>query len=97
MITNDDEHSDGVKNWHYLTVKSISRLLRGITSNHKGDFYCLNCFHSYTTKKRLKKHEKICKDHVQVTHRLYVVYSINQKRNGIITEEKTVWKSFVKI
>ena len=57
MITNDD------KNWHYLAVKSISRLLRGITSNHDGDFYCLNCFHSYTTKKRLKKHEKICKDH----------------------------------
>ena len=46
MITNDD------KNWHYLTVKSISKLLRGITSNHKGDFYCLNCFHSYTTKKK---------------------------------------------
>ena len=48
MITNDD------KNWHYLTVKSISKLLRGITSNHKGDFYCLNCFHSYRTKERLK-------------------------------------------
>ena len=30
MITNNnDEHSDRVKNWHYLTVKSISRLLRG--------------------------------------------------------------------
>ena len=40
MITNDDE------NWHYLTVKSISRLLKGITSNHKGDLYCLSCFHS---------------------------------------------------
>ena len=57
MITDDDE------NWHYLAVKSISRLLRGITSNHDGDFYCLNCFHSYRTKERLKKHEKICKDH----------------------------------
>ena len=57
MITNDDE------NWDYLAVKSISRLLKGITSNHKGDFYCLNCFHSYRTKERLKKHEKVCKDH----------------------------------
>ena len=55
--------TDGVNNWHYLTVKSISRLLKGITSNHKEDFYCLNCFHSYTTTKILKKHEKICKDH----------------------------------
>ena len=63
MITNNDEHSDGVKKWHYITVKSISKLLRGITSNHDGDFYCLNCFHSYRTKNKLKRHERICKDH----------------------------------
>ena len=37
--------TDGTSNWHYLTVKSISGLLRRITSNHIGDFYCLNCFH----------------------------------------------------
>ena len=24
--------------------------------------YCLNCFHSYSTEKKLKKHEKICND-----------------------------------
>ena len=55
--------TDGGENWHYLAVKSISALLKGITSNHKGDVYCLNCFHSYRTKKTLKKHEKVCKDH----------------------------------
>ena len=49
--------TDG-KKWHYLTVKSLSELLRGITSNHKEYFYCLNCFHSYSAKERLKKHEK---------------------------------------
>ena len=38
--------TDGTSNWHYLAVKSISGLLRRITSNHNGDFYCLNCFHS---------------------------------------------------
>ena len=54
--------TDG-KKWHYLTVKSLSALLKGITSNHKGDFYCLNCFHTYRTKKKLKKHEKVCNDH----------------------------------
>ena len=37
--------TDG-KKWHYLAVKSLPALLRGITSNHEGDFYCLNCFHS---------------------------------------------------
>ena len=41
--------TDG-KKWHYLGVNSLSALLRGITSNHKGDFNCLNCFHSYSTK-----------------------------------------------
>ena len=41
--------NDG-KKWHYLAVKSVPVLLRGITSNHNGDFYCLNCFHSYSTK-----------------------------------------------
>ena len=34
--------TDG-KKWHYLAVKSLSTLLRGITPNHNGDFYCLNC------------------------------------------------------
>ena len=29
--------TDG-KKWHYLAVKSLSALLKGITSNHKGDF-----------------------------------------------------------
>ena len=41
------------KSWHYLAVKSLSALLRGITSNHDGDFYCLNCFHLYSTEKKL--------------------------------------------
>ena len=34
------------KKWHYLTEKRVSALLRGITSNHNRDFYCLICFHS---------------------------------------------------
>ena len=38
------------ENWHYLTIENLSRLLRGITNNHDGDFYCLNCFHSYRKK-----------------------------------------------
>ena len=47
--------TDGTTNWHYLTIKNISELLRGIL--------CLNCFHSYTTKIKLKKHEGVSKDH----------------------------------
>ena len=54
--------SDGQK-WHYLVVKNLSGLLRGITSNHKEDFYCLNCFHSYSTENKLEVHKKICGNH----------------------------------
>ena len=43
--------------------KKSSALLRGITSNHVGDFYCINCFHSLNTKSRLKKHVSVWKDH----------------------------------
>ena len=54
--------SDGQK-WHYLVVKNLSRLLRGITSNHKEDFYCLNCFHSYRTENKLGAQKKIWENH----------------------------------
>ena len=65
VVKNTEEWYDiSVKNnnWHYLVVKNIPGLLRGITSNHNGDFYCLNCFHLYRKKKKLKKHERICRD-----------------------------------
>ena len=42
------------KKWHYLAVRSLSALLRGITSNHNGDFYYLKCFHLYGKKINLK-------------------------------------------
>ena len=51
------------KKWDYLAVKKLSALLRGITSKHDRDFYCLNCFHSVRTKNVLKKHENVFKDH----------------------------------
>ena len=33
MISNDEKEG-----WHYLAVKKLSALLRGITSKHHGDF-----------------------------------------------------------
>ena len=53
MITNG-------KKQHYLAVTVISALLKGVSSNHKEDFYSLNCFSSYTTKNKLKEREEIC-------------------------------------
>ena len=54
--------TDG-KKWHYLAVTNLSALLAKKSSNHDGDFYCLNCFNSYTTKNKLKQHEEICNNH----------------------------------
>ena len=56
MITNGEK-------CHYLAVKSLSVLLRRITSKHKEDFYCLNCFRSYTKENKLRKHKNVCENH----------------------------------
>ena len=68
MITNS-------KKWHYIALKSertddgfnrsiesLSRLFRGITSNHYRDFYCLNCLHSFRTDNALKRHKRLFDD-----------------------------------
>ena len=52
----------GGKKWHYLAAESLPPLLTGIISNHKEDIYCLNCFLSYSTKNKLKKHDIVCND-----------------------------------
>ena len=41
----------------------MSALFTGITSINNGDFYCIICLHSYRTENKLKKYEKVCKDH----------------------------------
>ena len=51
------------KKQHYLAVTSLSALLQKNSSNHKEDFYCLNCFNSYTTKNKLKEHKEIFNNH----------------------------------
>ena len=38
-------------------------MLKGNSSNHKQDLYCLTCFNSYTTENKLKEHEEICNNH----------------------------------
>ena len=48
--------------WHYLTVEKPSALLRGITFKLDGDFYYLNCLHSFTTEKKIQTHKKVCEN-----------------------------------
>ena len=83
--------TDG-KKWHYLAVKSLSALFRGITSKHVGDVYYLNCFCSYRTENKLKKHEKVCENHD------YCYVEISEKDNKILKYnygEKSVKAPFI--
>ena len=54
---------DEGKKWHYLAVKYFPALLRGIITNHMRDFHCLNCFYSFRTENKLKKHKNVRENH----------------------------------
>lgn len=53
---------DGEKQ-HYPAVNKLPALLRGITSNNNGDFYCLDFRHSFRAKNKLKNNKNICENH----------------------------------
>ena len=55
MITNEEK-------WHYLAVKKLSALLKGIISKYHGDFYWLNYFDSFAAEKNLESHKKVCEN-----------------------------------
>ena len=78
--------TDGEK-WHYTAVKRLSGLLRGVTGNNNGDFYCLNCFHAYRTKNKLETHKKICENHdychVEMPNECNKVIKYNQGKKSI--------------
>ena len=75
------------ENWHYLVVKKLAGLLKGITSNHKEDFYCLNCFYAYSTKNKLEKHQKICENnkycHLEMATKDNNIIKYNQREKSI--------------
>ena len=51
------------KTSHYLAVTILSALLQGMSSNHKENFYCLNCFNSYATKIKLLEQDDMFNNH----------------------------------
>ena len=51
--------------WKGMTLsysKKLLALLRGITSKHYSEFYCLSCLHSFRTETKLKSHKKLCQN-----------------------------------
>ena len=51
-----------VEGWNYLAVKKLSVLIIGITSKHKDNFYCLNCPHSFRTKRKHESPKEVCEN-----------------------------------
>ena len=52
------------KGWHYITVTELLALLIGGMSKHHGDFYCLNCLHSFATENKRESHKKVCEKQI---------------------------------
>ena len=48
--------------WNYFSVKQLPTLLRGITSKHHVDFYCLNCLYSFATESKRESPKNVCED-----------------------------------
>ena len=47
-----------VKNGTIVALKlNLSALQKGITSNHGGDFYCINCFKAFRIKSKFEIHK----------------------------------------
>ena len=51
-----------VERLHYLALKKLLALLRGITSKHYADFYYFYCLHSFRTKNKLESHKNVCEN-----------------------------------
>ena len=49
------------RRWHYLAVKKLSALLKGITLKNNGDFSCLNCLHSFELHEKVYENKDFCK------------------------------------
>ena len=79
----------------YVAVKKLSALFKGITSKHYGDFYCLNCLHSFRTENKLNHIKRVCenKDFCNVvlssenTKKLFNQYQKSDKELSAINAE----------
>ena len=71
--------NEGKEGKHYLAVKKLSTLLRGITSKDHGIFYCLNCVHFFRAEKLYKKiNLNLKKNYVKIKN--FVELQCHQKR-----------------
>ena len=53
--------------WHYIAVKQLPELLRGIMSKHYDDFEYLNCLNSFVTEIKREIHKEYVKVKIFLT------------------------------
>ena len=64
-------------------------LIREVTSNHHGDFFCRKSMHSYRTENTFKKHERLGLNH---DHCELVMPTINKNILKFNSNEKSLHK-----
>ena len=52
--------------WRYTAAKKFPASLREVKSKNNGDFYFLNCFHSFKIKTKFGSHKNVCKNNVTI-------------------------------
>ena len=71
--------------WHCLAVKSLSKILRGITSNHNVDYCYINCLYSFRTESKFKqKHQDYCQ----------VIFSEEENKILKYNQDKKIFEEF---
>ena len=77
------------KGWHYLAVKKLSALLRGITSKHNGNLYRLNCLDYFRAENKLECREQVCKNETSCGITLPTQKNNTFKFNQYVKSDKT--------
>ena len=47
---------------NYEEIKENPQRITKVKPKHHGGFYCLNCFHSFTTENKLQAHKRVCEN-----------------------------------
>lgn len=67
--------------------EKLTALFRGVASEDSGENYCMNCFHSFRTKGKLKSDENMCKNHdyrhVKISEEFNQMLMCNQRQKSL--------------
>ena len=73
---------------HYLTIKSLSRLLSSQNTKHKGkEYFCMNCSQGFNEESSRDEHLDHCINNesvkVEMPHKKPIVYNIQMVNSNL--------------